>query len=175
MKLKIAVAIAIAVTMSGCVPVFGRYYYIALMDAPGLEVTGYGVRKFETWFHERMPMSYRLRRQHYEVELEVSAEASAWPRMFVKSQSPDGTPLSINPVDIGECSSWWPRMPDGGVPSQFTWYREASMKCNLDGLRTDDEHVMRFKIVDEAGNIFGEESLPFDLARNGLWVEYDAI
>ena len=175
MKLKIAAAIAIAVTMSGCVPVFGRYYYIALMDAPGLEVTGYGVSKFETLFQERMPMSYRLRRQHYEVELEVSAEASAWPRMFVKSQSPDGTPLPIEPVDIGECSSWWIRMPGSRVPSYFTWYRESVVDCSFDRLRTDDEHVTRFKVVDEAGNIFGVESLPFALRRNGFWMEYDSI
>ena len=85
MKLKIAAAIAIAVTMSGCVPVFGRYYYIALMEIPGLEVTAYGVSTFGSFFHEPMPMSYRLQRQHYEIELDMPDDATFTATILVSS------------------------------------------------------------------------------------------
>ena len=94
---------------------------------------------------------------------------------LVKEQLPDGTPLLIEPVDTGECWSWWSPGIHPRLRSEFRWRKDAGVECAYDELPTEEGNFMRFKVVDEADFILGEESLSFAVVRNGLWMEYDAI
>ena len=173
MKWQIGMAIVLLLTMSGCVPTFGRYHYIELVETPGLKVVEHGVSRYGSFFHEAMPVGYRLQRGPYSVELEVRTGATAVPAMNVGANSTDGFLLLVEPMDSGKCSSWQKSGRDRIL--EFNWYGRDDPQCAKELPENKTEYVMRFNVIDEAGATLGEERLPFALVRNGLFRMWDAI
>jgi hypothetical protein len=162
------VLLSLAVALGGCGPYVEPYRYIRLADAPDLKQSQTQKPDLSgLYFATRMPTRYRLQRPGYTVELAVP-DGSYLPALELTVE-PAGRRLvpadGEVPPSPAFCGAWY---PDSDVPGHlsFGW----SPNCA-------DEQPLRlaFRVTDDEGAEVGQETLRFELDRNGWLIMLDAI
>ena len=171
--------------VTACAPVYQSYHYISLAQNPDINILEYG--KFDRGHlinHNEMPVRYELARSLYALHFELDLKQPNGYRMVIRLNSRSAPPFkviggvlpTVSPVE--ECERYSNHMfPHDNIPNDeqalsYTWYLFRS-GCALDG--DENSKIMSFHVIDERGEIAGEEVLFFRFVRNGGYISYDAI
>lgn len=168
--------------LSGCVPSVTQFIYISLADAPDIEIVERG--RFtgdKSFFHEEMPVKYKLSRDTYDVFFLLD-QLVAGQVMFVWAVSSQGQNLDIKKIDVpGSCGgfrSFTSRKINSSQISAYVWGIQTKNCVLEDGrYKLDVEQKYRhisFKIFDQE-TFVAQESIPFNWANNGYYVQYDSL
>ena len=179
----------VAFLISSCVVTHG-YYYISLEEIPGIKTLAYGKsERGNIRSHEAMPVEYELSRDRYILLIEIDRKSN-WPASYIRAKSLEGLDLQVKVTADVEAvrEGRAPRTPytcsgfdffafdtENDTLLRYEWWGffEGEI-CSLRNISADDL-TMRFRVMDNAGNLLGEERLPFRLIRNGLMIEYDVL
>ena len=174
--MKLFLALAFTLPLTGCVPVIADYYYISLAVAEGVEVTATGVADYHKMvFHEPMPTRYLLKRDSYVLEFEVDKNAFQ-PTVRVTARSLEGDDLRILGVKTHPCGGWLPiHSKTRGNVHSFYWATLARKGCLPNSISDDASHSIVFSVEDAGAEVLGEERIPIAIVRNGSVIVYDAI
>ncbi|MGI9251120.1 MAG: hypothetical protein ACR2PR_07980 [Pseudohongiellaceae bacterium] len=161
----------------GCVPVPFKLFYMSFESAPDVEVLAYG--KFDlyrTIGDSPMPISYKLTREEYTVLLDTHTE-SWYPASFLRAESSEGLELKIvpvrNPGSLGYFDTMSTKYHYAGRGMRYVCRGNES--CPYENPHNEGQQFIKFTVVDSIGSILGEESIPFTLHRNGIFIENDSI
>lgn len=174
-KIIVAVAIPLALVSAclygimshGGVPVRFVYRYVSLEDVPGIRVEKRGKLDFEkAQDHAEMPFEYTLDRERYRLsfsrvfdgrsDMEIRASGDGQDSLGLLPRS-DRTQFSERPCD---------RLFVRQGALHFSWTCELAYKY---------QWFISFDVTDSAGQVIGEENIPFTIVRNGHWWETDSL
>lgn len=181
----IASAVFTALILSACVPQVYSYWYMSLENVSGVDILEYGTPDLGWhFFHETMPIRYRIDREKYHLLFEVDRGGHR-PNLRVTAISLDGRILRLSGkggnilpgcmgiayYDIvrGYLSLDPPEDPLRPYKLEFNY------ACKPTGDRPGDAMRMIIRIVSNLGDVFAEESIPFELKKNGLYMIMDAV
>jgi len=167
---KVFFIISTIVAFIGCVPHAAEYRYISLEQVNGVEIVDHGKAKLKNLkSHNTMPVKYLIKKDKYTLEFNLDKN-SYLPAVIISALSEKHEPLSIqhklDSSSVG-CASY-KHVSDSSYELKFTW-----LGCNDKDDATKQKISVR--IVDFAGNVVGEELIPFELKVNGIYVVQDAI
>jgi len=120
-----------------------------------------------------------LFREKYILIFEVDKK-NHWPSILVGSMSLNGDELIIEDVKVGYCGGFddevIPYKMDNLKALRYVWspaYRKnCSVKNNQEYL---PDQIIKFKVQNRNGDLFGTEELPFSLISNGIYYEIDGL
>ena len=162
---------------NGCVPIKYDYYYISFEGAPDIKTLTYGravISKLES--HESMPVEYKLKRDRYIVFIETDKKSKR-PASFIRAKKLEGQDLKIEAITNSSKCGGFDFLTVNIEDEQFLryeWWGFVKAEC-LNKEIIADEMMISFRVIDDAGNLLGEERLPFKLIKNGIYIEQDAI
>jgi hypothetical protein len=151
-----------------------KYRYISMKDVPGIEVVEYGRPRLKAIRGaSSMPTEYRLERERYRLELRINLETYA-PALVVRTEA-KGTGLGVlhlvaqrsrktPAASVAPCGSFYEVT---GSPNQLSF----GWACK-DG---DEGRFISFDVLTTAGQLVGEEDLPFELEENGYYFLPDLL
>ena len=163
--------------MNGCVPVKYDYYYISFEDTPDIKTLTYGktaINKLES--HEPMPIEYELNRGRYTLSIEID-QKSKRPASFVRAKNLEGLGLKVEAITDGSKCGGFDFLTVDIKDDEFLryeWWGFVKAEC-LNKKISTNEMSINFRVMDDTGNLLGEERLPFKLIKNGIYIEQDAI
>jgi hypothetical protein len=150
-----------------------HYYYISLEEVPDIQVLQYGKYYRELENHESMPIYYKLVRDKYILYFNVDTEYPV-PVIIIRARTYNAIDLVIEGINDG-CGKFslqklsYPKPPQ---PTRYTWEERPKKSCSFDD---PDKQIMKIKVLDQKGNLLGQEKLRFSLVKNGTKVSVDAI
>lgn len=160
---------------AGCAKEY-PYRYISLEKIPDIQVLDYGktqIGSIES--HKEMPVRYELKRKHYILFFDLVLQYQ-WPAVFIRSETLDGFNLKIEELKGGICGGFDNFFFKDQDPRENMYHWAPFWpRCPKETTALSQYQIILFRVVDEKGNILGEEKLPFSLIENGIYVVIDAI
>lgn len=161
-----AAAAAALLVAGGCVPSFSSFHYLSLAGVDGIEVLETGVVDVPVLFHEPMPMRYRLTRDAYSIEFELSPSRSHPPAIMMKATGASGLEFPLRLSREDRCASW--RFYDA-YRNMYDYIWSSEGDCALGSDEASARQVIGLVVRDGAtGDVAGREELPFKIVRNGV-------
>lgn len=163
--------------INGCVPIKYDYYYISFEDTPDIKILAYGnatISKLE--LHESMPVDYELNRDRYTIFIDVD-QTSKRPASFIRAKNLEGLDLKVRVITDGSKCGGFDFLTVNVKDDEFLryeWWGFIKAEC-LNKEISADERTISFHVIDNAENLLGEERLSFELIKNGIYIEQDAI
>ena len=151
---------------------FNDFYYLSLAGVEAIEVLEMGVvERDRVFFHDPMPIRYRLSRDAYVIEINRNLDHGS-PTIWIKAATPAGANLALEQSRDDRCDSWWDFSQNSGY-YEYSWSNLRN--CLPVGEEAEERQVIGLVVRNEAGDVIGEESLPFEIVRNGTIVRIDSI
>lgn len=179
---KVATVIFILniVMIGGCIVKSYQYQYIQVSNA--VEMAGKAHQTSELKRlknHKAMPIFYRITRNSYTIYFELD-RLSFYPSVFItvkKAGSDDllrlkgGKKLGCGRFDEFKYENGKQISYESERKLRYEWFPDFA--CPRKGKISDQ--IITFQILNDQGELFGEEKIPFTLKANGLYYETDSI
>lgn len=170
LHIKVATMVLVLLGAGGCAPSFYYFYYLSLAGVPGIEVLEQGFVDRVALFDEPMPIRYQLVRNAYVIEFELERRRGS-PHIWMRATMPSGAGVALEPTRDDRCD--YLRYSNTFSKNEFRW--SSVDHCLLDGNEAAVRQVIGLVVRESTGNVLGKEDLPFEIVRNGIVIEIDAI
>lgn len=166
--------------LMGCQPRLFEYYVIALPTGDAVQALESGeVENDMVYFAEPVVTKYRLDRDGYTLLGRLDFR-TPHPTIDLAAHDPAGAALEIVPLRVGPCGSFktFGLLPEiNGYPaSRYHWRPRWNEDCDVEGRGPyPPEQVMKFEVRSVAGRLLEVAEIPFELHRNGTYLEFDAL
>ena len=172
--------LVVSLTLLGCTPRFYDYYVIVIPLEAGAQVRDSGEANNDmVYFGDAIVTAYHLDRQAYSLLAKLDFRTSH-PTVDFAAHDPAGVALEIAPLRVGPCGSFktfglQPEL-DSYPAVRYQWRPRWNKDCAIDdrGPYPPDQ-VVRFEVRTPGGQLLAVEEIPFELRRNGTYLEFDAL
>lgn len=158
-----------------CVPVLKWDLYLSFESAKELEMVSVS---------DKIPVEYNLNRENYTINLRLDDRRGRGLWLYVRTRDMNGEPVTISVMPVGgvakekRCGAFRLPYPQDNVLDPrgvmvFIWYIH---KPGCEMAKIENRILtLNFSVSDRNSRMAWAESIPFEIKKRGIRIEYDAI
>ena len=173
MVIAVGLGLACVLVLASCFQRPYRLRYLSFENVDGITVESRAEPELEDlMLASEIPVGYSLQRPGYSLILEIERN-SFRPRARIGLRGGSGLRLvarprfAMRPGRAAPCGGY-DQVSNAGQELLFSWSR-----CGDDAAAS--EFVVAFDVLDGTGTVVGEERLPFELKRDGIYWANDSL